>query len=104
MGGRPLYLAVLGDVFDVSDGGDKYYGVDGGYHAFAGRDGSRAFITGCFDESGAVADVRGLSEEQMGALRRWRDFYADHKTYRYVGKLQLPDIPADAPLPNDDCK
>ena len=100
---KPLYLAVLGDVFDVSSGG-KYYGPDGGYHAFAGRDGSRAFITGCFDEAGAVPDVRGLTEEQMESLRRWRDFYADHKTYRYVGKLQLPDIAADAPLPNDDCK
>ena len=100
---KPLYLAILGDVFDVSDGG-KYYGPDGGYHAFAGRDGSRAFITGCFDEAGAVADTRGLTEQQMDALRRWRDFYAEHKTYRYVGELQLPDIPADAPLPNDDCK
>ena len=102
-GSKPVYLAILGDVFDVSSGA-KYYGPDGGYHAFAGRDGSRAFITGCFDEAGAVADVRGLTEQQMEALRRWRDFYAEHKTYRYVGKVQLPDIPADAPLPNDDCK
>ena len=102
-GSRPVYLAILGDVFDVSSGA-KYYGPDGGYHAFAGRDGSRAFITGCFDEQGAVADVRGLSEQQMDSLRKWRDFYAEHKTYKYVGKLQLPDIPADAPLPNDDCK
>lgn len=100
---KPLYLAILGDVFDVSSG-KQYYGVDGGYHAFAGRDGSRAFITGCFDSAGATADVRGLSEQQMDALRRWRDFYAEHKTYRYVGKLLLPHIPDDAPLPNDDCK
>ena len=78
-------------------------GPDGGYHAFAGKDGSRAFITGCFD-SGAVPDVRGLGEKEIRALEKWRDFYRDHQTYRYVGKVSNPAIPPDAPLPNDDCK
>ena len=32
----PVYLAIVGDVFDVS-AGREYYGASGGYHCFAGR-------------------------------------------------------------------
>jgi predicted heme/steroid binding protein len=102
--GGPIYLAILGDVFDVT-AGRKYYGQQGGgYAIFAGRDGSRAFITGCFDEHGAVHDVRGLSEREMDSLKRWRDFYAEHAQYRYVGTLLNPAVADDAPLPLDLCK
>ena len=37
----PLYLAIDGDVFDVSDGGRESYGPGGAYHIFAGRDAAR---------------------------------------------------------------
>ena len=97
-----IYLAILGDVFDVTTGA-KYYGPDGGYHAFAGKDGSRAFITGCFD-TGAVADVRGLGDKEMAALVKWKGFYMEHKTYRHLGTVINPPVSADAPLPNDECK
>ena len=40
-----LRLSILGSVFDVSKG-RKHYGEGGGYAFFAGRDGSRAFVTG----------------------------------------------------------
>ena len=33
---RDVYLAILGDVFDVTKG-RKHYGVGGGYHFFAGK-------------------------------------------------------------------
>ena len=49
--GRGIYLAVLGEVYDVS-AGRKHYGADGAYAHFAGRDASRSFITGkqgCFE-------------------------------------------------------
>ena len=39
----PIYLAVLGRVFDVTKGADYYGPGAGGYSGFAGRDGSRAF-------------------------------------------------------------
>ena len=60
--GVPIYLAILGTVFDVTKGfvlgslksvftifsrfRDKHYGLKGGYSFFAGRDGSRAFVSG----------------------------------------------------------
>lgn len=34
--GAPLYLAILGEVYDVSVG-RKYYGPGEGYHCFVGR-------------------------------------------------------------------
>lgn len=42
------YVAVMGKVFDVSSG--HYYKTDGGYGFFAGRDASRAYVTGEFEE------------------------------------------------------
>ena len=52
------YVAVMGRVFDVSSG--KYYKKDGGYGFFAGRDASRAYVTGDFEEvSGWNACVYG---------------------------------------------
>ena len=44
------YIAVMGKVFDVSSG--HYYKKDGGYGFFAGRDASRAYVTGNFVEVG----------------------------------------------------
>ena len=33
--------------------GERFYAKDGGYAFFSGRDGTRAFITGEFNETGA---------------------------------------------------
>lgn len=43
--GGAIYLAILGEVFDVS-AGPEYYGKEGGYSFFAGRDASAAYVTG----------------------------------------------------------
>ena len=45
-----LYLALLGVVYDVARGAE-YYGPGGGYSFFAGRDASRAYVTGKFEVS-----------------------------------------------------
>ncbi|KAJ4448221.1 hypothetical protein ANN_10235 [Periplaneta americana] len=79
-----LYLAILGKVYDVGKG-EKYYGTGGNYHFFTGRDGSRAFITGDFTESGLTDDVIGLSEQELTSLHEWAQFY--HKQYKYLGKV-----------------
>ena len=61
--GKGPYLALLGQVFDVSKGA-QHYGPGGGYAFFSGRDASRAFVTGKFDEEGLTDDVMGLELDE----------------------------------------
>lgn len=81
---RRIYIALLGKVFDVSTG-KKHYGPNGGYSFFAGRDGTRAFITGDFTEKGLIEDINGLSLQELLGIDGWLKFY--EKDYKYVGKL-----------------
>jgi hypothetical protein len=89
-------------VYDVT-AGRQYYGPDGGYHIFAGRDSTRSFFNGCFEDSKASFDLRGLSDEDMKLLKTWIEFYSTHKDYFYVGRVILPEIDANSPIPNDKC-
>lgn len=78
--GGPLYLAIGGEVYDVSEG-RRMYGEGGSYHSMyvtvvsvnwgysadvrrVGVDASRSFITGCFAEH-RTHDLRGLSAEEI---------------------------------------
>ena len=45
-----ILLSIFGRVYDVSQG-QKYYGKNGKYHLFAGRDSTRALATGCLKKS-----------------------------------------------------
>ena len=69
-GSPGIYLAMLGQVFDVSKA-PQFYGPEGGYGFFAGRDASRAFVTGDFDEEGLIDDVAGLSSSDYIGLDEW---------------------------------
>lgn len=57
---KPIYLALNGSIYDVSVG-RNYYGPGGMYGFLSGKDASRAFITGCFQED-LVPDMRGVEE------------------------------------------
>ncbi|KAL8665412.1 MAG: hypothetical protein Q9202_002305 [Teloschistes flavicans] len=57
----PIYLALNGSIYDVT-ASPHLYGPGGAYHMFAGRDATRAFITGCFDAANLVGDLRGVEE------------------------------------------
>ncbi|KAK2816344.1 hypothetical protein Q7C36_022615 [Tachysurus vachellii] len=81
---KGLYLAILGQVFDVEKG-RKHYGPAGSYRFFTGRDASRAFVTGEFTDAGLTDDVSDLSPSQIVALYDWLAFY--QKDYTPVGKL-----------------
>ncbi|EFJ48787.1 hypothetical protein VOLCADRAFT_90628 [Volvox carteri f. nagariensis] len=80
----PLYLAILGEVFDVTKG-RRFYGDEKGYGGFVGRDASRAFVTGDFTPKGLIDQVEDLTPEQFKSLVEWRAFY--HKQYTYKGRL-----------------
>ncbi|KAI5196903.1 cytochrome b5 [Aureobasidium subglaciale] len=54
---KPVYIALNGTIYDVS-AGRHVYGPGGSYNFFAGRDATRAFITGCFQED-LTPDTRG---------------------------------------------
>uniref|UniRef100_A0A3Q2Y8J3 Neuferricin n=1 Tax=Hippocampus comes TaxID=109280 RepID=A0A3Q2Y8J3_HIPCM len=82
VGSKGIYLAILGQVFDVHNG-IKHYGPGGAYHFMAGKDASLAFITGDFTESGLTDDVSSLSPLQVVALFDWLLFY--QRTYQTVG-------------------
>ncbi|XP_048434268.1 membrane-associated progesterone-binding protein 4 isoform X1 [Pyrus x bretschneideri] len=80
----PIFLGILGSVFDVTKG-KSHYGEGGGYNHFSGRDASRAFVSGNFTGDGLTDSLRGLSSTQVKSVVEWRDFY--FKSYIFVGKL-----------------
>lgn len=80
----PVYIAILGRVYDVEKG-RRHYEVGSGYNVFAGRDSTPSFVTGKFVREEATDDVKGLSPEEMMGVKEWLDFY--RKDYSYVGKL-----------------
>lgn len=47
--GKPIYIGVMGEVFDVSEA-SNFYGEGGPYHLFAGRDASRSLAKSSFEE------------------------------------------------------
>ena len=59
----PIYLSINRTIFDVS-ASPHTYGLGGSYHAFAGHDATRAFVTGCFAEDNTL-DLRGAEEVYM---------------------------------------
>ena len=82
---KPVWLGILGRVYDVNKGASHYYGPNGGYNFFSGRDGAKAFVTGQFDEEGLTDDVEDLTPMQLGEIDSWIQFY--DKEYTFVGKL-----------------
>ena len=60
-GSPGLMLALLGVVYDVQRG-QEYYGPGGGYSFFAGRDASRAYVTGKFEVRDIQCNVVTSSE------------------------------------------
>ena len=81
---RPYWLAIMGRVYDV-DKGERHYGPDGGYSFFTGCDGTKAFVTGEFNDDGLTDDTSELTPEQLLDIDGWVQFY--EKDYTFVGKL-----------------
>lgn len=87
----PVYLAVRGQVFDVTPG-RNFYGPGGPYQNFAGRDASRGLACGSFDEGMLTKDLNGpldtlsdLGPDEMEAMTGWEERFREK--YLIVGKL-----------------
>jgi len=94
---RPIYLAIGGEVYDVSSN-RRTYGPGGSYHAMAGVDASRSFGTGCFSTH-RTHDLRGLTDKELKGVEHWRKFFAEHETYYKVGRVVHPPIDPQSPIP-----
>ncbi|KIL00453.1 hypothetical protein PAXRUDRAFT_129775 [Paxillus rubicundulus Ve08.2h10] len=94
---HPLYIAIDGDVYDVSSNRGTY-GPGGSYHTMAGVDAARSFGTGCF-KTHRTHDLRGLSDAELKSVAHWKKFFEEHKAYSRVGKVVHPPIDPQSPIP-----
>ncbi|KAI9584384.1 neuferricin homolog [Glossina fuscipes] len=86
VGGQPIYLGLLGRVYDVTRD-EKYYGPGCNYHFLAGRDASVAFITADFKNyvEDEADNVLALKSPAILSLINWEKHYKSD--YIYKGKL-----------------
>lgn len=67
---KPLLMAIKGQIYDVSQS-RMFYGPNGPYALFAGKDASRALAKMSFEEKDLTGDIEGLSAYEMDALQDW---------------------------------
>lgn len=94
---KPVYLAVGGIVFDVSEG-RNFYGPEGPYEKFAGRECGVALAKMSFDEE-YLDDVEGCESLNFGEkteLEGWIDKFTNYRCYPVKGRL-IPTSKMPAP-------
>ncbi|GBC13049.1 membrane-associated progesterone receptor component 1 [Rhizophagus irregularis DAOM 181602=DAOM 197198] len=85
-----IYMGVCGKVYDVSRG-RNFYGPDGPYGNFAGRDASRGLAKNSFEMDvltpidQPLDTLEDLDSEELNSLKEWHSHFASK--YEYVGKL-----------------
>lgn len=100
--GRPLLVAVLGKVYDVGAGA-ALYGVDGRYHAFAGKDISVA----CAKFNKVAPSLLNckwldLTKDERALLAKWESVIA--AKYPRVGAVSDPENYREVPAAEGDAE
>ncbi|XP_066602961.1 membrane-associated progesterone receptor component 1-like [Prorops nasuta] len=83
-----ILIGINGSVYDVTKGA-QFYGPNGPYSAFAGKDASRGLAT--FDVEAAMEsydDLSDLTITEMNSMKEWEEQFKER--YDYVGKLLKP--------------
>ena len=74
-----IYIAIKGTIYDVTPGED-FYGPDGPYAKFAGRDASYALAKMSLKEEDVHGDTSGLSAAERDILDDWIAKFQDKYT------------------------
>jgi membrane-associated progesterone receptor component len=82
---KPIYVAVGGFVFDVTEKGEAYYGLGGAYHAFAGRACTRGVVLPSLKPEDVNDDCEDFDSDQLAKKTEWIKFF--RAKYPTVGKL-----------------
>ncbi|KAF7054034.1 hypothetical protein CFC21_061805 [Triticum aestivum] len=89
---KSILIAIRGQVYDVSRGSclfslelRLFYGPQGPYSLFAGRDASRALALMSFDLNDLTGDLEGLSPDELEVLQDWEEKFKER--YPVVGHL-----------------
>ncbi|XP_003727182.1 neudesin [Strongylocentrotus purpuratus] len=78
----PIYMAIKGVVFDVTQG-KEFYGKDAPYNALVGRDSTRAVAKMSLEPDDLTSDVTGLSDAYLDSLE---------DTFKNVYKAKYPVV------------
>ena len=84
---NPIWLSILGKVYDVTTGEDFYGEEKGSYKYYAGRDASPCFSSGKNNAEGADEKLEEWEDKKLMSVYEWSTFYEDHETYKYLGIL-----------------
>ncbi|XP_062165462.1 probable steroid-binding protein 3 [Alnus glutinosa] len=81
---KPIYVAVKGRIFDVTNG-KSFYGPGGPYALFAGKDASRALAKMSKNDEDVSPTLDGLSEKEIEVLNDWEKKF--EAKYPVVGRV-----------------
>ncbi len=81
---KPVYVAIKGQIFDVSPKREMY-SPGKGYHIFAGKDGSRGLGKSSLKPEDAVSDYSVLDEKELQTLNQWVEYYTKVSFQCFVG-------------------
>lgn len=85
--GKPIYIGLLDEVYDVSSKRD-FYGPGEGYHLFAGRDASRALAKMSFEKEDLEnEDLSDLGFMDQETLQDWVTKFSVYNQYPNVGRV-----------------